>query len=529
MPSGYLALVLHAHLPYIRHPEYDNFLEESWLFEAITESYIPLLQCFQRLVDEQIHFRITVSLSPPLVTMLRDPFLQERYLAHMGKLLRLADREVHRTKNDPRFAPLARMYRRLIAETIALFDIRYRRDLTSAFAKLEDAGVLELITTVATHGYLPLLRHAPGSVQAQLKVGAQNHELTFGKQAPGLWLPECGYYPGLENMIREAGYRYFFLDTHGILHASRRPRHGIHAPLACPNGVAAFGRDPVASQQVWSSEEGYPGDPDYRDFYRDIGLELDFSYISPYILDGQTRVQTGLKYYRITGKDVEKEPYDPAPAQARADAHAEHFVSVLSHSLEKRRPDLKQPPLVTAPYDMELFGHWWFEGPRWLESLLRRLADRPNELELITPSDYLSRHSDLQVATPSASSWGDKGYNEYWLNPFNAWIYPQLRQAGQRMHDAAGAFDAEPPGTPIHRALQQAARSLLLAQSSDWPFIMRTGSAVEYAHRRVRDHLARFQYLEQSVREGQVDGVRVTALEFMDNIFPEIDYRVFAQ
>ena len=528
MPSGYIALLLHAHLPYIRHPEHESFLEESWLFEAITECYIPLLQAFERLADDGIRFRITVSLSPPLVAMLRDPFLQERYLAHMSKLLRLADQEVHRTHSDPRFAPLARMYRRLIAETVALFDVRYRRDLAAAFAELERAGVLELVTTAATHGYLPLLRHAPGSVRAQVLVGADSHQRAFGRAAPGVWLPECGYYPGLETVLEEAGYRYFFLDTHGLLNADSRPERGIRAPVACPNGVAVFGRDPLASRQVWSAEEGYPGNPRYREFYRDVGFDLDCDYVQPFILDGHTRVHTGLKYYRITGKTERKEPYDPTAARAQTATDAAHFISLLRGTLQAESSSAAAPPLIVAPYDAELFGHWWFEGPLWLESLIRQLAGRPGELELITPSDYLSRHPTLQIATPSASSWGEHGYNEFWLNPGNAWIYPQLHRAAQRMHDTAAALAANPRDSLPHRALRQAARSLLLAQASDWAFIMRAGSAVEYAHRRIRDHLSRFQYLEQSARTGRVDERRLRALELMDNIFPDIDFTLFA-
>ncbi|MDJ0861982.1 MAG: DUF1957 domain-containing protein [Gammaproteobacteria bacterium] len=527
MPSGYVALLLHAHLPYIRHPEYESFLEECWLFEAITECYIPLLQTFERLNGDRIRFRITVSLSPPLVAMLRDPFLQERYLAHMSRLLRLADQEVNRTRHDQHFAPLARLYRRTIAETVALFDVHYRRDLVTAFAKLEQAGAIEMITTAATHGYLPLLRQVPSSVRAQVLVGADNHRRAFGKEAPGVWLPECGYYPGLEAVLKEAGYRYFVLDTHGMLNASSRPRRGIHAPLACPNGVAAFGRDPLASKQVWSAEEGYPGDPRYREFYRDVGFDLDFDYIQPYILDGRTRIHTGLKYYRITGKTEHKEPYEPGAARVQTSAHAEHFVSVLRRSLAAGASPGEAPPMVVAPYDAELFGHWWFEGPIWLESLIRQLSKRPDEFELITPSDYLARHPDAQVATPSASSWGDRGYNEFWLNPGNAWIYPQLHRAARRMQEMVAASEQSSEEDLRHRALQQAARSLLLAQASDWAFIMRAGSAVEYAHRRVRDHLSRFHFLEQSARNGDVDERRLRALEAMDNIFPKIDFRAF--
>jgi len=528
MARGYLALVLHAHLPFVRHPEHETFLEESWLFEAVTETYVPLLRVFEGLVRDGVPFRLTVSLSPTLVTMLRDEFLQRRYLAHLDKLCQLAESEVHRTRGDSRLGPIARFYQGFFGQTRELFDHHYQRDLVAAFGRLEHAGVLDLITTGATHGYLPLLRTEPSAVRAQLKVAADAHRRAFGTAAGGVWLPECGYYPGLEALVKEAGFRYFVVDTHGLANASPRPRRGVSAPVACPNGVSAFGRDADSSRQVWSHEQGYPGDPLYREFYRDIGFDLDFDYVRPYILDEHTRIQTGIKYYRITGAGSSKEPYDPQAAQARAGAHAEDFVARRLETVQSLGASLDRPPLVTAPYDAELFGHWWFEGPVWLDQVIRQVAAHGEQLSLVTPSDYLDYHPMLQVVTPSASSWGEHGYNQFWLNEGNAWIYPHLHEAARLMHAAARDFGTEPAGGTVHRALQQAARSLLLAQASDWAFIMKTGSAVEYAHRRVRDHLARFHYLEQCLRAGRVDPHRLNALEVMDNIFPDLDVRAYA-
>jgi 1,4-alpha-glucan branching enzyme len=528
MPRGYQCIVLHAHLPYIRHPEYESFLEENWLFEGITETYVPLILALERLREAGVRDCLTLSLSPTLMTMLRDPFLQARYLAHMDKLQRLAAREVIRTRDDPDFAPLARLYRDRLEEAVAVFDARHGRDLVGALAQLQQDGVLELITTAATHGYLPLLKPETAAVRAQLLVGARTFQSMVGFPARGVWLPECGYYPGLEGLLEEAGFNYFFVDSHGILNATPRPYYGLSAPLVCPNGVAAFGRDPESSRRVWSRDEGYPGDFQYRDFYRDIGFDLDFDYVRPFILDGHTRIHTGFKYYRITGPGKDKLPYDPEDAARRVAAHAEDFVGRSRRNVVAQAARSSPAPLIVSPYDAELFGHWWFEGPQWLEAVIRRMADAPEAVALTTPSAYLARHPSLQSATPSASSWGDGGYNAFWLNPGNDWIYPHLHDTARRMHLLARQHGDAVPASLPYRALQQAARSLLLAQASDWAFIMRSDTAKEYALRRTRDHLARFNYLEQCVLDGAIDERRLQALEVMDQLFPELEPAVFS-
>ena len=526
MSQGYQCLVLHAHLPYIRHPEYESFFEENWLFEAITETYIPLIIELERLRSDGFRDCMTLSLSPTLLTMLLDPFLQARYLAHLDKMRHLAVKEVRRTRSDPVFAPLARLYQERLEETAQVFEHRYHRDLVSAFAQLQQEGVLELITSSATHGYLPLLKTEPSAVRAQLLVGARSFHSMVGVPAKGVWLPECSYYPGLEGMVEEAGFGYFFVDSHGILNANPRPYYGLSAPLACPNGVVAFGRDPESSRQVWSRDEGYPGDYQYRDFYRDIGFDLDFDYIKPYILDGQTRILTGFKYFRITGKTDHKLPYDPDAAAQRVTAHADDFVSRARNSICNQGPRHGPAALIVSPYDAELFGHWWFEGPQWLGAVVRRMAVESGTFRLTTPSSYLGKFPTLQAATPSASSWGDGGYNAFWLNPGNDWIYPQLHEAARRMCALVRLHPTAKPGSTLYRALQQAGRSLLLAQASDWAFIMKTQTSKEYAMRSTRDHLARFFYLEESIR-GTIDERRLQALEVMDQIFPGIDPAVF--
>jgi 1,4-alpha-glucan branching enzyme len=524
--KGYLALVLHAHLPYVRHPEHELFLEEDWLYESITETYIPLLRSFERLCEEGIQYRATVSLSPTLVSMLRDPLLQDRYVRHVERLIELAQKEVARTRSDSQFQRLARMYLGNLNDARAYLVDKCGKDLTRAFRSLQERGSVELIPCAATHGYLPLMSLVPEAVRAQIQVAARTHEECFGRPPRGIWLPECGFEPGLDAFLKEAGIQYFFTDSHGILHASPRPRYGVFAPVLCRSGVAAFGRDIESSKQVWSAIEGYPGDYWYREFYRDIGYDLDYDYIRPYVSADGKRKNTGIKYYRVTGPTPHKEIYNPDAADERASLHAGNFmfnrekqVEYLFDRMEGRRP------IVVAPYDAELFGHWWYEGPQWIKYLLAKIAAQQGVLKLATPGDYLDENPQSQVATPSMSSWGWKGYSEVWLEGSNDWIYPHLHAAAERMVELANCFDH--PTAIESRALSQAARELLLAQSSDWAFIMKTGTMVTYAVRRTKEHIARFTELYVGLKAHSIDTRRLEDMEWKDNLFPSIDYKVY--
>jgi len=526
MQGGYLALLLHAHLPYVHHPEHARFLEENWLFEAITECYIPLLQRFERLRQERVAFRLTLSLSPTLIGMLQDELLQQRYLQQLGRQIQLATKEARRKHPDPRTQVMAAHYLQLFEETQHLYTSVYQQDLIGAFGRLQRSGQLELITTAATHGFLPLLRTEPGSIRAQLEIASETYQETFGRPSPGIWLPECGYYRGLEALLKEFGFRYFVLDTHGLLHASERPWLGIAAPIACPNGVAAFARDPDSSRQVWSSQEGYPGDPWYREFHRDIGYERPAEQLAPLLPGDGSRAPTGIKYFRVTQQGEGKQPYEPNRAAERVQVHAVDFLKKRLQAFARLGSQMQRPPLLLAPYDAELFGHWWFEGPQWLEQLIRLSQQRP-EIELITPSEYLQRHPTLQSTQPSSSSWGAEGYNAYWLNEHNDWLYPHLHRAARQMQAMAVDYAHEPPGTLRYRALQQAARSLLLAQASDWPFMLKSGAGSTYAEQRIHDLLARFHYLWKAIREETIEPLHLRALEQLDAIFPHIDFRSF--
>lgn len=568
--GGDLALVLHAHLPFVRHPEHAYHLEENWLYEALTATYLPLLQVLRDVQQELARtppsvpvrpLRLTLSLSPPLCTMLRDPLLLSRYRAYVDRLLRLGDEEVARNVGDPVLHKLSRFYVERFSKLSQLFR-ELDGDVVAGFAALQEAGCLDIITTCATHGYLPVIRE-PAARRAQIAVAIRAYRGWFGRYPRGLWLPECGYADGVDALLAEHDLRYFFTDAHGLLYARPRPPLGLHAPIFTPAGVAAFGRDLESSRSVWSATEGYPADGVYRDFYRDIGFDRPLSVIAPYIHPDGIRVNTGFKYHRVTGPRVDladKELYDPDLAQARAEEHARDFVHKRRQQLVALSKRMERRPIVVSPYDAELFGHWWFEGPLFLRGVLRRLCGLVHDdsleptsagatdavsdgIRLNTATGYLAEHPVNAVCEPAPSSWGEGGYSAVWVDGSNDWIYRHVHRAEAQLHELAVRHAGTTDDT-LRRAMNQLVRELLLAQSSDWAFILKTGTAVKYATERLKSHLARFQQLARQIGPPGESGSSGSAspageamaidldwlaeLERRDNLFPDIDFRLYA-
>lgn len=528
MEQGYVALVLHAHLPFVRHPDREDYLEERWLFEALTECYLPLLDALERLEAEGIPFRMTLSLSPTLMAMLDDPLLRRRYRAYLAAAAVLAEREVAMLAGRPE-EPVARFYQRHLDGIHGLYQA-VGCDVVGAFHRLARAGYLELITCAATHGFLPLFEHQPESVRAQVLVGVHEFARRFGHPPRGFWLPECGYFPGIDRVLRDAGVQYIILDTHALTHARPAATRATFAHGWTPAGVAAFGRDVQSSKQVWSAREGYPGDASYREFYRDIGFERDPAHLGALAGPNGVRTFSGFKYHRVTGPTEQKQLYDRWAAEQTAIRHAAHFVLERERQIARVRGLLPAgpPPMVVAPYDAELFGHWWFEGPLFLEHVARCAAGRTRSVRFVTPGDYLERHDSGQgLLEPSRSSWGNQGYADFWCDSCNHWMYQPLHAAGRRMTALARRHGPGAP-KPVRRALAQAGRELLLAQASDWAFIMKAGTAVDYARRRFQNHLGRFERIARSLQgDAALDPRWLATVEAADNLFPELDCQVF--
>jgi 1,4-alpha-glucan branching enzyme len=472
----------------------------------------------------------------------------------LEQLVELANKELYRTKNEAHeFIDVAQMYVDNLTASLDLWNNRYGRNLINAFRELQEEGVLEIITCGATHGFLPLISTTEAR-RAQINVAVDNYKKHFRRHPRGIWLPECAYEPGIENLLKEAGIEYFISDTHAILYGDPRPRYGVHAPVVCPNGTAVFARDVETSQQVWSAEVGYPGSDVYREFYRDIGWDLPLDYLKPYLHSDGERKHLGLKYHRITGRDVPQQnklPYVPALAREKTAENAMHFIGERIKQARTLRAVFEgHPPLVVSPYDAELYGHWWYEGPQFIDFFFRKLHWDQDEIEAITPGDFLDSGIPVQIQQPTASSWGENGYYKVWLNDRNSWMYPYQHDAERRMTEYANKFVVQSPKSNVPsvetagpetldsslwtRLLNQLARELLLAQSSDWAFQIYQGTTVEYSSRRFQSHIQRFELIAKML-DKLVDGLTLsdedlellTEIENRDNIFQEIDFKVY--
>jgi 1,4-alpha-glucan branching enzyme len=522
--TGSIALVLNAHLPFVRQPDYSSFLEERWLFEALSETYLPLLRLFARLEAEKVPWKITMAVSPTLSAMLGDQLLKDRYIIWLEKQLELAGKELERCSGDPVFYPLAQIYYDLYLQDLDDFKVLHGGNVLAVLDYYYKKGRLELMTSGATQSFMPMYRAYPESIAAQIENAVVSFRSTFGRSPSGFWMPQLGWYPGVEKVLSAYGLQYTIVTTRSALLGNPTPRTGSYAPLACPNGFMTYIRDVAATEAVWSETDGYPADPAYRDFYRDIGFDLPVDYVGPYIDQNQVRTYTGFKYWAITGHTDQKVPYDPDMASAKAVEHAENFLYSRARQARKAAALMDRPALMVAPYDAELFGHSWFEGLQWLEALFRK-AQGTSELRFVSLGEYRKEYPEAQKSVPEFSSWGDGGYAAAWLEKSNSWIYRHSFKMAERMVELAERFPNE--SGLRERVLNQAAREVLLVQASDWPFLLRAGKSGSFARKQIEDAVTNFCRIYEMLCANTVGTEWLTRLEKRNNIFPNINYRVF--
>ena len=519
-----LNFIFNTHMPFVRHPEYPKFLEEDWLYEVMNESYLPLLRMMYRLREDNVPFRLTFSLSPTLCSMLSDELLNERFSAYLDEHIELGDKEIERLADDSERRVLAEGYRNELIANRAFYTDVCKSRILSAFNELANAGCIELITTAATHAYLPVFKDYPLATNAQIETGVLEHNRLFDKMAEGFWLPECGYYPGLEEYLTRHNIRWVSLASHALVLSPDRPEEGAHRPVRCPNGLYCFVRDERLASLVWSFQEGYPTDPDYRDFYRDIGFDLPMDYIRPYVHEPDVRSFTGYKYCAVTGKTAQKKVYDREKAAQKALSHARNFLYNVGCRTRSLSDLLREDPIYTVSFDTELFGHWWYEGVAWLENLIR-LIGQDDGMSMITPSSYIATKPEVRTMHPAQSSWGEGGYSAVWVDgATNAGYYRHIFKAIERMTELAERFPYQK--SLKQRFLNQAVRETLLLMASDWPFIIHYQTSAEYAVKRLEGHIQNVNLVYDNMCKNAVNTEWLVKAEKRDNIFRNLDYNI---
>jgi 1,4-alpha-glucan branching enzyme len=550
--AGAFTFVLHSHLPYCRSAGKWPHGEE-WIHEAASETYIPLLNALWDLKGEGVPFKLTVSLTPVLVEQLADPLIIGHLEEFLKDKLTRAQADVLRFKKSGQdhLGYLARLYFERYQRLVESFQERFGCDIIGSFRKLQEAGNLEIVTSAATHAYLPLLER-DSSIYAQLKTGVDSYRRHFGCNPRAAWLPECGYRPGyrasdafhsylkpgLEEFLDGLGIKCFFAETHTIEgglpvgkpaneiigpYAGMTNRYVVPAPsvseptqrttflpyLVGDSNVAVIGRNNQTSMQVWSADWGYPGDFNYREFHKKDGV-------------------SGLQYWRVTGAKVDlglKEYYDPYQASLRVQEHASHFARMVEDGLVKYYEQNGHKGLIASNYDTELFGHWWFEGVDWLKLVLQKLSTS-EMVDLTTASEFLAGSPPEERLVLPEGSWGMAGGHFTWRNVDTEWMWPRIHSCERRMEELAARFTVAPM-EQVKAALDQAGRELFLLQSSDWPFLVSTGQAREYATRRFTEHVERFEELAAMAESGKIDVPRLVSLQEKDRLFPELDYHLF--
>ncbi len=533
--KGYWSLVLHQHLPFIHHPEYDVPLEEQWFMEAVISVYTQLLNMFWRLEKDKVDFRITLSLTPSLLSMMQTPRLKERAARHIDECIALATRERDNSRGKPWYNTIEQtLHRFWIAKTV--FDA-YEGDLTRGYKDFQDMGKIEVITCAATHMILPLFKHIPESVDAQLDTAVKQYERVFGRAPRGFWLPENAFTPGVDKFLADNGIKWSLVSATGMNQGDTRSFFGTDGPVISPNGVAFFGIDEETRASVWSREGGYPGHPNYKEWYRDLGYEADWDYLPEYFHTANVRRNTGIKYYRISKKGGslgEKDYYNPMWAEGTAHEQAGQFVYYRGMKANHVQRTTNRKSMITSAYDAELFGHWWEEGPMWIESVMRKLLYDQQEVRPVTPSEYLGEHMTHQRMMPGASSWGKKDYFQTWVDNRsyqpNCWVYRHMYRLSQNMVDLATKYK-NTENALLERALNQAVRELFLAISSDWGFLIETGQAVRYSELRITVHAARARELMRQIENDCIDMTFLCTLEMADCIFAfgDMDFRRMAR
>lgn len=551
-------LVLHSHMPYVlSHGKSPHGTD--WIFESAVECYLPILDALDRLKAKGIKPRWTINMTPILAEQLDDDSFKAGFEEYCLEKIAAAqaDQERFQAEGPLWMTGLAAMWERYFTNSLNAFRYKWLRSICGAFKSFEEAGMIELITCGATHGYFPLLG-TDEAVQAQVKLAVQTHKDRFGKQPRGIWMPECAYRPaypwkapagtddqvwdrkGVEQFLHENGIEYTFVDSHLLrggeplgtywqkfpqlaelfarsksLFVKPEAERSEYEHYLMEEDITVFARDPHTTVKVWSGDVGYPGNPAYLEFHKQL-------------YPGR------LRYWRISENKADlgaKQPYDPWAAHELIAAHAEDFKNLVKSTLAEYKGSTGREGTVVAMYDTELFGHWWWEGPEFLYESAVQMHNDP-DLQLASGGDVVDESPAQHLIHLPEGSWGEGGYHSVWLNEDNHWTWELLYPAQKRLR----AMCQTHAHGPAKAVVEQAARELLLAEASDWQFLISTWAARDYAEARFQDHIDRFNRLAE-IADRQHHGQEPTTEEqafieecmSKDAPFPNIDLSYWAK
>jgi 1,4-alpha-glucan branching enzyme len=492
-------------------------VEESWFFEAISETYIPLLMLFDRLEADHVPFRLGISLSPVLAQMLSDDYLQKKYIAHLEHQIDFGKKETERLSNKPEQCMLAKRRLDRAVDQHAAFITRYEANIFKTLDSYQQKRKIEFLAAPATQSFFPFFSTYPEAIQANMETAISFYRNLLGFVPQGFWLPEMGWSKELDPFLRSYGFNYTIVDSHGFVFGKPSPSRGTFYPVRTPQGVSVLARDFCACSDITRMRKEGP----YLDTGSDIGYELTLDDVAPFVAQNGARCQTGYKYWQTNGA-----PYDPEAAQNAARENARTFLENCRDRLDAALRHMPELPLSLCAFNADTFGRHWYEGPQFLENLFRFAADY-RDLQFMSPSEYLYLQpiSTLEVSMPEYSSWGDNGYMETWLDSSNDWLYRHLNRSIDRMVELADRFTKN--SSLKERALNQAAREILLAMSSDWPSFLYRQECTAYSLRQLKDSLQNFTTIYEALGSNYISTEWLTTLERRHDIYPNINYRVF--
>jgi 1,4-alpha-glucan branching enzyme len=526
------SLMLHSHIPYCRKSGVWPAGEE-WLFEAMSETYLPLLMILRQFQMDYIRPRLMIGVVPVLAEQLADEYMKARFCRYMEEKIVRARSDAGRFRDDPSRRAMALYWLDRFQRIYRAYSEEFYRDILGTLKWLQDEGLVEIVTSAATHGLLPLMER-DSSVFGQVRVGVETYRRYFSRNPRGFWLPECAYRPGewsseegrmrkgIDEWLADEGIEYFFVESHGLTGAQfiqnlfHEPAPTTDRGYRLSSGIAVFGRNEATGRQVWSAPSGYPGDPNYLEFHCKDS-------------------ESGLRYWKVTGCD-QKGVYDVDRALERVNAHADHFISLLDEEGERAGQRVfEAPPVVVSPYDCELFGHWWHEGILWIDRLFRKLA-LEKRIRCMSLGDYLEQYGrGLSTIKMGSGTWGMGGDFVVWRNEEHGWVWPYINSSSKEAEAALRLLGEEGQRVDerTRRILRQLVRELLLLQGSDWPFLLFTAQAKEYANQRFHHHHQRLHRLLWAAKEmtdkRRLSDGELQAMEDVDSVWPEIDYELFRQ